>query len=235
MQHLPTHPTKRHPLTGAPIQAIWVRPDGRAMWPILGASEDGDAGAGDGSGDQGGDDGGDAGDDATEADNKLAQARQEAVDRRKELKPWKDIAREFGVTPDQARELLSKAKKAPADADDAPDADAIQREADRKANERANARIVRADVRALAAETFEDPADAALYVDLTQFEVDDDGETDADEIKKALADVLKSKPHLAKATKGPKPDRSQGPRGGAKADPGPGVARLRQAYADTSK
>lgn len=31
---------KFHPHTGAPIAPLWVRPDGRAMWPILGASPD---------------------------------------------------------------------------------------------------------------------------------------------------------------------------------------------------
>lgn len=34
------HTTKYHPHTGAPIVPIWIRPDGRAMWPILGASPD---------------------------------------------------------------------------------------------------------------------------------------------------------------------------------------------------
>lgn len=33
-------PTKIHPLTGQPIRPLWIRPDGRAMWPILGASDD---------------------------------------------------------------------------------------------------------------------------------------------------------------------------------------------------
>ena len=37
---LPVHPTKRHPHTGAPLRAIFVRRDGRVYWPILGASED---------------------------------------------------------------------------------------------------------------------------------------------------------------------------------------------------
>ncbi|MDN4174726.1 hypothetical protein QWY28_17325 [Nocardioides sp. SOB77] len=53
---LPTHPTKRHPRTGAPLEALWVRPDGRVMWPILGASPDDPAdGSGGGDGGPGGD------------------------------------------------------------------------------------------------------------------------------------------------------------------------------------
>lgn len=31
---------KYHPHTGALIEPLWIRPDGRAMWPILGASPD---------------------------------------------------------------------------------------------------------------------------------------------------------------------------------------------------
>lgn len=31
---------KFHPHTGEPIVPLWIRPDGRAMWPILGASPD---------------------------------------------------------------------------------------------------------------------------------------------------------------------------------------------------
>lgn len=38
--NLPIHPSRRHPLTGEPLRAIWVRPDGRVMWPIIGAAPD---------------------------------------------------------------------------------------------------------------------------------------------------------------------------------------------------
>jgi hypothetical protein len=83
---LPTHPTLVHPHTNEPLQAVWVRPDGRPVWPVIGASEGvpetggqggagGAAGAGQGSGQgngqgsgpgaqngaQGGDQGGGAG------------------------------------------------------------------------------------------------------------------------------------------------------------------------------
>lgn len=38
--NLPIHPSKRHPLTGKPLQAVWVRPDGRVMWPVIGGAPD---------------------------------------------------------------------------------------------------------------------------------------------------------------------------------------------------
>jgi len=37
---LPVHPTKRHPLTGQPLQAVYVDKNGRARWPILGGAPD---------------------------------------------------------------------------------------------------------------------------------------------------------------------------------------------------
>lgn len=234
----PIHPTKRHPLTGDPIQAIWTRPDGRVVWPIMGGDDTvtpaGDAPAGDPP----------AGD--PPADDKLGEAGKQALDSERTArknaeraaKPWTKIADEFGVTPDEARDILAAAKKATTppkgDKPEEVDADKIRRDAERAANDKANARIIRSEVRAHAAELFADPADAALYVDLTKFEVDDDGEVDAAEIKKALAAVITAKPHLAKKGKGPKPDPSQGPQGGSKTDPGPGVARLRQAYAQSA-
>lgn len=61
-QALPIHPTKRHPLTGQPIRALWVRPDGRTMWPIMGGAPDGgDGGASDGGAGDGGQGGNGAG------------------------------------------------------------------------------------------------------------------------------------------------------------------------------
>lgn len=60
---LPLHPSMRHPLTGAPVRALWVRPDGRVMWPLMGGAPDdppsNNAGANTGTGgDQGGANGG---------------------------------------------------------------------------------------------------------------------------------------------------------------------------------
>lgn len=52
---MPIHPSKTHPLTGEPIEALYVTKAGKICWPIMGAAED------DGGDDQGGDDGGDDG------------------------------------------------------------------------------------------------------------------------------------------------------------------------------
>jgi len=83
---------------------------------------------------------------------------------------------------------------------DAPDADAIRAEATREATARANLRVVRAEVKGAAASLFEDPADALAFLDLTTFDVDDDGDVDADDIDTALKELLAKKPHLAKTS-----------------------------------
>lgn len=105
---------------------------------------------------------------------------------------------------DRRRELEAElaALKAPkTDDDKAPDADAIRAEAVREANAKANARIVKAEIKALAAGQLADPADALAYLDLSTFEVDANGDVDADEIKDAIQDLLTRKPYLAATTR----------------------------------
>jgi len=95
----------------------------------------------------------------------------------------------------------------PADGDQ-PDPDALARQAEATAMARVNERLVKAEVKAAAAGKLADPADAHRFLDLSAFEVDDDGNVDADEVADAIDDLLKSKPYLA-AQGGTKP-RFQG-------------------------
>jgi hypothetical protein len=75
--------------------------------------------------------------------------------------------------------------------------DAARREAAAEATGKANLKILRANLLAVAATQLVDPKDAHLYIDLTNFEVDDDGNADTDALKAAVADLIKTKPHLA--------------------------------------
>ena len=84
----------------------------------------------------------------------------------------------------------------PADGDQ-PDPDALVRQAEATALARVNERLVKAEVRAAAAGKLADPADAHRFLDLSQFEVDADGNVDADEVAEAIDDLLTSKPYLA--------------------------------------
>jgi hypothetical protein len=105
--------------------------------------------------------------------------------------------RERRRTAESERDRL-KAK--PAGEDGAEGAEQIRAEADRAATARANTRIVRSEVRAAAAGKLADPKDALTFLDLDQFEVDEDGQVDEDEIADAIDDLVKNKPYLAAAT-----------------------------------
>lgn len=72
----------------------------------------------------------------------------------------------------------------------------------KEATAKANARILRAEIKAAAAGKLADPADALRLLDLDDFEVDDDGDVDAKAISKAIADLVKSKPYLAAKANG---------------------------------
>lgn len=61
----------------------------------------------------------------------------------------------------------------------------------------ANQRILKAEVRAAAATKLNDPADALRFLDLSSFEVGEDGEIDAATIASAIDDLVASKPYLA--------------------------------------
>jgi hypothetical protein len=80
-----------------------------------------------------------------------------------------------------------------AEKDGEDDAAKLEREAIAKAN----ARIKRSEIKAAAKGVLADPNDAFLYLDLDQFEVDDDGNVDEDEIADAIDDLVKKKPYLA--------------------------------------
>lgn len=61
----------------------------------------------------------------------------------------------------------------------------------------ANQRILKAEIRALAAGKLADPSDALLYLDTSDFDVDDEGNFDPDAITSAIDALISSKPYLA--------------------------------------
>lgn len=75
--------------------------------------------------------------------------------------------------------------------------EAARAEATATAIKAANERILKADLRAAATGKLADPTDAHLYINLSDFDVNDDGESDSDALGDAIADLLNRKPHLA--------------------------------------
>ena len=251
---LPTDPPGSdlpvHPYTG--LTAVGRRLNGAPIWPVRGGSGDADGDGGDGGG--GGGDGGDGSGggqpgEAGGADDKpLGPPGEKALEAEKtkrksaqdSLRPWSALARELGVnTPDEIRALLAKKagadKAKDGDDGDPVDVEKVQREARAAALAEANQRIVRSEVKAAAGGKLADPQDAVRFLDLTEFEVDEAGDVDTDAIAAAIDDLVKKKPYLsAQGGKRFQGSGDGGHRGGGKADPGPGVNRLRAAYAQSS-
>ena len=172
------------------------------------------------------DDDGDDGDDDEEKSEDVkklegALDKERRLHRKKarQLRPWSKLGRELGMTPDQVREALAKGGKPPSK-DDQPDAEAIRRDAEREATRRADRRVIGSEIRRLATKSFADPDDAARFLNLDDYEVDEDGNVDEDEILADLKDVLRRRPHLARKRPRPKPDQAQRKKGSGNASAG---------------
>lgn len=61
----------------------------------------------------------------------------------------------------------------------------------------ANQRILRSELKAAATGKLADPADAALFINLAEFTVSDDGDVDSTALDAAISDLIARKPHLA--------------------------------------
>lgn len=157
--------------------------------------------------------------------DEVSKLKREAAKRRTQLKPWAQLGRELNMTPEQIREALTKAGNTP---------DPVQA-ATAAAEQKAALKLVRANVKEAAVGLFADPADAALYLDLTKYEVDEDGDlVDPDELAEDLEAVLKRKPHLAAKADGgkdPKPKiKGQGRRDATITGLEAGAAKARQRF-----
>jgi hypothetical protein len=131
---------------------------------------------------------------------------------------------------DQRRALEAQIAEGakPASTDETPDLEAIKSQAASEAMAKANARILRSEIKAAAAGKFADVSDALLNLDLDVFEVDENGDVDADEIADEIQKLLTRKPHLAAATA----KRFQGTGDGGAARKAAGPTQLTQADVD---
>lgn len=208
---LPTHPT-----TGAAALGWRKARPGEddaelyPIWPILGAADD--DGDDDDQDDDGDDDGGDDADDDGQDDSDDGQgdggggdddADPEGADNLGDpgKRALASMKGKWRSERDKRRELEQRLaqRDAAASGSGGGDADTIRKQAEAAATVKANARIVRSEVRAAAAGKLADPKDALTFLDLGQFEVNEDGEVDAEEISDAIDDLIKNKPYLAAA------------------------------------
>ncbi|MFE0720239.1 hypothetical protein ACFW23_04705 [Streptomyces rochei] len=188
-------PLPVHPLTGARALGWRKARPGEdddelfPIWPILGGAEDDDAGdSGDDSGDDDAEDTDDSGDDSEDdADPDGADALGD-----KGKRALAAMKGKWKSERDKRRDLEQRLSQREQDGGDDAAARAVQ-----AATAAANTRILRAEVRAAAKGRLADPKDALTFLDLTSFEVDEDGQVDEDEIADAIETLLKNKPYLA--------------------------------------
>jgi hypothetical protein len=153
-----------------------------------------------------------------------------------EAEKWKSLARKHeGTAKANADAAKRLAEIEDANASEMEKAVKTARaEGETEATKRANARLIAAEARALAAEAkFRNPALAVKTVDLSGVTVGDDGEVDSAAIRSALDDLAKSDPYLV-GEEPPKPPPSFG--GGPRPTPptpmDPRAADLAQIEAD---
>ncbi|WP_327436146.1 hypothetical protein OG279_26265 [Streptomyces sp. NBC_01201] len=87
-----------------------------------------------------------------------------------------------------------------AEKDGADESEKVRRQAESEALSKANTRILRSEIKAAATGKLINPKDALVHIDLDQFEVDEDGQVDEDEVADAIENLLKERPYLAAAT-----------------------------------
>lgn len=75
--------------------------------------------------------------------------------------------------------------------------EAAKAEARAEATNAANKRILKSELKAAATGKLADPSDAHLYINLDDFDVNDDGDVDSESLNDAITDLLARKPHLA--------------------------------------
>jgi hypothetical protein len=134
------------------------------------------------------------GDDGDAPPADLGDAGKKALDAMKAKWKAAEAARK------KAESDLAAANLANSKDDAARATEQARQEATTAATQKANARIVRSEVKAAATGKLADPKDAITFLDLAQFEVDDDGEIDSDAVAQAIDGLLKAKPYLAAAT-----------------------------------
>ena len=179
--------------------------------------------------------GDDSGDDA-DKDSGLGDAGQKALDA---MKAKLKAERVKSASAAARVAELERSTKTKSEGGDAPDPDAIRKQAREEALAEAKAEGLRERtldrIEVLAARTFSDPGDARLFLagSIDDF-VDGDG-VDSDAITAALANLLKQRPYLATVP----PPKFGASDGGARtaSDPetGPGQLRLMAAYKDAQR
>lgn len=113
-----------------------------------------------------------------------------------ETATWKAMARKHEKAAKAAQAELTKLQSASLSDQERAVAQA-RAEGRADALKTANERLLRAEVRALAAGVLADPDDAVHLLDLSRYEADEAGNFDRKAMRRDLEDLVKSKPYLS--------------------------------------
>lgn len=118
----------------------------------------------------------------------LGDAGKQAIDRMKAER--NEARREAKARQDEIDRLTAAANGREAEY-------AAEKKAREDADLRFRERVLKAEIKAAATGKLNDPADAMRYLDLSEFEVNEDGDVDADAISQAIDSLVASKTYLA--------------------------------------
>lgn len=131
--------------------------------------------------------------DAEGADS-LGDPGKKALDRMKsERNEAKKAARERDAEIAELKRQIAAKDKTPEE----NELEQVRAEARAEAMTTANARVVRSEVKSAAAGKLRNPALAIKLLDLTDFDVDENGDVDTEQIQEAISDLLEENPELA--------------------------------------
>lgn len=150
---------------------------------------------------------------AEEKDWKAEFEAQQRINRALERKTKKDLAR--------IQELEKSTPATQAPAEDAPDPEKIRAEVRAEITAASNKRLVAAEAKAAMVGKVHNPATALRLLDLSDVEVDADGNVDTQALDDLIVKLLEDEPYLAVAQGTPQRFQGkadQGPQGAAKSE-----------------
>ncbi|MDR4533219.1 hypothetical protein [Glutamicibacter sp. PS] len=116
---------------------------------------------------------------------------------KKALQAMKDKLKASRKAEREAKAELQREKSSKGKTEQEQEAERERAERDAAILNKANERIVRSEIKAQAAGKLQNPALAVRLLDLSDFEVDEDGSVDEDEIAQAIDELLEKEPYLA--------------------------------------
>lgn len=204
--------TKRHPRTGMAVQPLYVRKDGSAVWPVLGAAPDDDdpddpTFTGE---DEDEDEDDEDKDEESKSKKKVVKKSKDDEDddededdakfkASRQAKRYRLKLRETESALEEVRKELRQIKNKDRKPDEVVSEELTETKEKLDRVTRANNEM-RLELAFFKANDIDwvDPADALRLADLDDVDVDDDGNVDRKSLRRALRELAKRKPHLVK-------------------------------------